>query len=101
MPRFVDLEGQEGLSSDLRIGLGDVVAANASGCIVEPEDGPVEMLGIFNHAIVSQGEPLAPEGGPNLVLLRGRSAGAADVQFVKGDPFGSPQRVPMRITVSG
>jgi hypothetical protein len=101
MPRLVELESDQALPPALHIRLGDVVAVPASGCILEAEDGAVEMIGIFNRAIESQGEAIAPEGGPNLVLLRGRSTGATPVQLVIGDPFSAPRRMPMRITVAG
>lgn len=86
MNRFVDLaaDGPD-RSEPLVLAVGDVVRLSASGARITTGD-VVEVLAILTSAVVTtDGRILAPEGPPNVVLLRARDRGDAIVELVMGD----------------
>ena len=90
MPRFVDAaQDGECLTTRLSLGVGDVVRFSGSGAIVR--DGTcLDVVAILTEAIIAtDGTVLAPEGPPNVILVRATAPGSATLDLVVGG-FGGP-----------
>ncbi|MGE2737505.1 hypothetical protein [Mycolicibacterium vaccae] len=85
MARFVDLSGEPGpLPSRLILGVGDVLLIPGSGAIVQ-EGASVEIVGIMCESVLTaKGEVLAPQGAPNVILVRACAPGTASLEIVTG-----------------
>jgi hypothetical protein len=80
--------------------VGDVLLVRAAGGLVRTGENVLETLGTFVPAILgTDNSILSPAGAPNTILYRAREAGDALVELVTGDPFYSPHRNHVAITV--
>ncbi|GAS97731.1 uncharacterized protein RMCC_4697 [Mycolicibacterium canariasense] len=102
MAHYVDIAREPGPPpAHLTVDVDDVLRFSASGAVVR-EGESVEILGILNEAIVAtNGELLAPQGPPNVVLVRACAPGSASLEIIAGDPFQpSDSRRTVRIVVN-
>jgi hypothetical protein len=87
MAYYVDLAREPGPPpTHLTLNIDDVLRFNGSGAIVR-EGSSIEIVGIFCEAILAtNGEVLAPQGSPNVILVRARTPGSASLEIVTADP---------------
>jgi hypothetical protein len=100
MARLIEIEHVQKVHSNLTLEVGDVVLFKATGGHVQSGAEAVEMVGMFNPAVVGDnGRIFSPLGAPNTVLFRALRAGMAVVDVVTGDPWGPRQVTVLNITV--
>ncbi|TLH74854.1 hypothetical protein C1S82_09850 [Mycolicibacterium cosmeticum] len=92
MAHYVDITHEPGPPpAHLTVNVEDVLRFSASGAVVR-EGTSIEILGIFSEAILAtNGEVLAPQGPPNVVLVRACAPGRASLEIIAGDPFQSSE----------
>lgn len=79
--------------------VGDVLSFAASGGMIA-EGKAVEVLGILTESVLGvDGRIITPQGPPNVVLFRAREAGQATIDVILGDPWYSPTRLTVHVTV--
>lgn len=101
MSRLIEIEQPRELRAGLTLEVGDVLKVWATGGRVASGAGVVELLGpLLTSVVGTNGEVLAPAGGPNVLLLRALSPGRAAVDLFTGDPWGDAQTQKLEITVA-
>jgi len=86
MAHFVDLSREPGPPpSRLTVSVGDVLRFTGCGALVR-EGTSIETAGILCEAILAaNGEVLAPQGSPNVILIRACAPGTASLEILTGD----------------
>lgn len=100
MARLIEVQDARVCPSSLTVCLGDVLLFRATGGRTRSGGDVVELLGPFLPAVLGDdGNILTPMGPPNTVLFRARRLGRAWIDVVTGDPFHTPQKTTLGITV--
>jgi hypothetical protein len=103
MARLIEITDPNALPAQVSVALGDVLWFAASGGRILPgEAGVVELVGIYQHAMMAPaGEIVAPAGPPTAVLVRAVRGGAATIEVMTGDPFRQARPKRLRVIVLG
>jgi len=99
MLRFIEVSDARKCPSQI-IKVGDVLMFHAAGGHIRSGEDVVELVGPFVTAIVGdKGVIVTAMGPPNTVLFRARQPGRALVDVLIGDPFHSPRKTKLSISV--
>lgn len=103
MPRLIEITDVSAVPAQVTVAPGDVLWFAASGGRILPgEAGVLELVGIYQQAMMAEaGRIVSPEGPPAAVLFRAARGGASTIEVMSGDPFRQTQRKRLRVIVLG
>jgi hypothetical protein len=101
MGRLIEIPTSPDVPSSLTVCVGDLLVFDASGGHVRSGATSLELLGALIRSVVGNDrQVLAPVSAPNVVVFRALSSGIAEIDIIVGDPWQSPETIPLEITVS-
>jgi hypothetical protein len=101
MTRLIAIDDAKACAPSLSVKVGDLLVFSAFGGRMNTGSPALRCLGAFMRAVVgTNGAVLEPMGLPNAVVFEAQQQGQAEIDVIRGDPFGATSTETLLIIVN-